>query len=207
MEALVQQMITAGSGEMQQNAAETVQRIETAVAAICNNSSVKAEQQMENALTNHGASVKGAILNMSQKEAEVQRHLANIFSEMSEIRCKINNDLPALHWQLQQMAGGTSGVVATSDVMVIQRGEPDNTGSEMEVQASVPAEESSVAAAVADAVMAAVGVPAAAGDEDLNTPPREKDEVPDAGVLQDVGPPSADVDPDLLDQPCEAIGW
>ncbi len=69
MEALVQQMITAGSGEMQQNAAETVQRIETAVAAICDNSSVKAGQQMENALTNHGASVKGAISRLSETVA------------------------------------------------------------------------------------------------------------------------------------------
>ena len=61
-----------------------------------------------------------------------------------------------------------------------------------------------VMAAVDDAVMAAVGVPAAAGDEELNTPPEERDDGLDAGVFQDVGSPSTDVDPRLLDQPCES---
>ena len=235
----VQQMVTTGSEGMQQKATYLVQRIQTAVADICENSSVKVGQQVgqqvENALTSHGASVKEAILEMSQKEAEVQRHLTNIFSELSEIQRKINNDLPAVHWQLQQ-AGSTSEAVATSEVMMVSGGVPDNTGAEMEVQVSVPAEDGSVAAAVNnavmaavddavmaavgvpaaaavnnavmaavdDAVMAAVGVPAAAGDEELNTPPEERDDGLDAGVFQDVGSPSTDVDPRLLDQPCES---
>ena len=107
-------------------------------------------QQVENALTSHGASVKGVNLDMSQKEAEVQRHLTNIFSE---IRRKISKDLPAVPWQLQQ-AGSTSGAVAAREVMVVQGDVPD-IGAELEVQASVPAEEGSVAAAVDNAVMAA----------------------------------------------------
>ena len=74
----------------------------------------------------------------------------NIFSE---IRRKISKDLPAVPWQLQQ-AGSTSGVVAASEVMVVQGDVPD-IGAELEVQASVPAEEGSVAAAVDNAVMAA----------------------------------------------------
>ena len=136
VEAVVQQMITTGSEGMQQKATYLVQRIQTAGADICENSSVKVGQQVgqqvENALTSHGASVKEAILEMSQKEAEVQRHLANIFSELSEIRRKINNDLPVLHWQLQQ-AGSTSEAVATSEVMMVSGGVSDNASAEMEV--------------------------------------------------------------------------
>ena len=60
------------------------------------------------------------------------------------------------------------------------------------------------AVAVENAVMMAVGRPDAGGAGDLNTPPVEKDD-----MRQDAEEevPSSYIDPGLLDQPCENVGW
>ena len=188
-------------------------------------------QQVESVLAGQGTKVQEAISEMAKKEAEVQRHLSNIFSELSEIRRRINNDLPAAaYWQLQQ--AGTSGCAeANNGVMLVSGGVQVTGGVDMEV--AMPADGPAVAAEVAvandtasavnDAVMVAVGGPVAAaasnavmaatvgvsaevGGGALNTPPPvgEGEEGLEAGVNFDVGSPSEDIDPSLLDQP---DGW
>ena len=188
-------------------------------------------QQVESVLAGQGTKVQEAISEMAQKEAEVQRHLSNIFSELSEIRRRINNDLPAAaYWQLQQ-AGTSGGAEANNGVMMVSGGVQVTGGVEMEV--AMPADGPAVAAEVAvandtasavnDAVMVAVGGPVTAaasnavmaatvgvsaevGGGALNTPPPvgEGEEGLEAGVNFDVGSPSEDIDPSLLDQP---DGW
>ncbi len=216
VETVVQQMIDAGKPDLRQSASELIQGIESVVTE-CDKSWVKVIEQMEKALKEHGDSVKGAIFDhgdgvkeaifdLSQKEAEVQRHLANIFSELSEMRHKIN-DIPAVHWQYQQ-AGGNSGT------MVVQQG-LQGAGVEVEIQDAASVAEDSVAAAVNDAIMAAVtdsvvsavGDSVEGGDDLLDVPSEGEGEMSAAGVIQDMGAPSAGVDPGLLDKPCDDGAW
>jgi len=195
VEEVVQQTLSNGSEDLQNSATELVQRIESAVTEVCDSSAAKVGQLVEQHLKTYGSSVKEAISDLAQKEAEVQRHLNNVFSELSEIRRKLNNDLPAVQWQV---AAGPSETVGASMGVEIQNAVVAGGGA---AEGSVGG---SAAVAVENAVMVAVGRSDADGAGDLNTPPVEKDEMLEDG---DEEVPSSYVDPGLLDQPCENAGW
>ena len=184
VEQVVQQTLNSGSEELQSSAADLVQRIESVMTEVCDSSAAKVEQMVEQHLKAYGSSVKEALGDLVQKEAEVQRHLNNVFSELSEIRRKLNSDLPTVQWQV---AAGPSEPVTASMGVEIQNGVGGETAG-VSVGGSV---------GVQDVVMAAVGRSDAGGVEELNTPPVEKDG----------DEPSSYVDPGLLDQPCENVGW
>jgi len=82
VEEVVQQTLSNGSEDLQNSATELVQRIESAVTEVCDSNSAKVGQLVEQHLKTYGSSVKEAISDLAQKEAEVQRHLNNVFSEL-----------------------------------------------------------------------------------------------------------------------------
>jgi hypothetical protein len=194
VEEVVQQTLRTGSEDLQNRAEQLVQRVETVVSEACNGSSAQVGQMVEQHLQSYGSSVKEALGDLAKKEAEVQRHLNNVFSELSEIRRKLNNDLPTVQWQ---MAAGPSDAVGASVGVEVQNAVVAEGGAAGE---SVGA----AAAAVNNAIMVAVGQADAVEAGDLDTPPVEKDDILEDGEEE---VPSTFVDPGLLDQPCEGSDW
>ncbi len=212
LETVIKQMITEGQADLKRDAEQLLEGIESAVSD-CDKSWKTVGEQLEKTLKTHGDTIKDAIFehgdgvkdvvsDLVRKEAETQRHLSNMFSELSELRRKVG-DIPDMAWQYQHN-GGNNGT------MVVQHG-----GSvEIQAGAVAPAVGNSVAAVVDNAVRTAVteSVISAAGGSvgDINdfldvpsVPSGNEGEMSVEQVIQNLDDHNVGVDPSLLDEPCD----
>jgi hypothetical protein len=135
--------------------------------------------------------VKDAVSDLVLKEAETQRHLTNMYAELSELRRKVEI-IPGA-WQYQH-AGGNNGT------MVVQHGGAVEIHPAAGVGNSV---DNAVRRAVTGSVRSVAGGSVGNVNDFL-------DDVPSGGegemsveqVLQGLDP-NGGVDPSLLDEPCE----
>jgi hypothetical protein len=202
LEDMIKQVITDGKTGLKQGAEALLLGIESSVSE-CDKSWQKVGEQLEKSLGTHGATIKDAIFahgdgvkdavsDLVLKEIETQRHLTNMYAELSELRRKVES-IPGA-WQYQQ-TGGNNGARVVQHEGVAEMRPAVGAGNDVN---------DGVDNVVRRAVNGSVAGGAVGNVNDF------LDDVPSGGegemsveqVLQGFGP-NGGVDPALLDVPDE----